>query len=209
MPVACSAGVQIYEYTLSDKDGKDQCVAGMLDELRCNDEDRVCSGKFYEVDRNRGAADPDALMELYLNEARDEVHSMSIRHNTSDRYLDALLFSQKNKELQIPSIKVGPTTINKIKPLCHSAQCNGYRLNDDDETVGFMINVTCDDRVCEGDMIKNNEVVPEQRIQMTMTGRQEPRGRDCRNPTYANVGCVKAKLVGEQSWTSKSAKCAQ
>lgn len=197
----------VYEYYLANDKGQERCLAGLVDDLRCSG--KVCTGKFYEVGRRRGAADPDAKVSFHMDDRYKTVSSMTIQHNTSDRYLDALV-TQNNNSLKVPTITLpGPerSEADTVTPLCVHAQCNGYRLTHNSELKGFITGVTCDDILCEGDLTLSGGERPSHRIQLSMISNPEARGKACRNPVFENVGCVRLRHNDQSSWSVQSAHC--
>ena len=205
MPLTLSTALPMYKYTLHDKSGKNKCVAGVLDSLSCSD--RVCTGKFYERSGRRGCGDPDARMELHMDPGYTRVESMSIQHNKSDRNLDSLV-TQNDNTLKVPITELpNMTKFNEVRPLCPEEQCNGYQLLHKDKVTAYMYNVTCDDRMCDGDLIIIGDKHPTHKIRLNMSSNNIPKGVSCRNPVFENVTCVRLKHNEQNSWAVTSRHC--
>ncbi len=208
-PLSNSTTLPVYKYVLLNQQQQEQCEAGTIDHLMC-DANHRCTGKLYNHDRY-GCADPDAIVTLEMEKpekgtAYSGVKTMTVRHNTSGRNLDALVRDNKDM-LKLPSLTIPghSDTINKMEALCASpGYCDGYRLKNtgSPNTIAYVTGVTCEDQhnsrkgTCSGKVTITGEQKPTFQIKLHMERYSEPKhANTCHQDMYSGLDSVELERL--------------
>jgi len=186
--------VPVYRYVVTSEDQKEECLAGTIDELSC-DQDNRCTGKFYGHER-QGCADPDAVITLEMDPPKDgryhRVHRMSIQHNTSGRNLNALVRDNKDSlkfpPMELPGLNM---RVNNLEPVCKTpAYCDAYKLKSRNkpDTLAYVTKVSCEKERCVGNLTLVGHESPSHQIVFDMERHTEPKyANTCQQDMYASI----------------------